>query len=258
MITKLLKDIVGIYKVVGFYLLMKWTFYLFINVFKILQQKNLEPADKAMGNGPIKVRFNNKTALLSGLQVFSGIREIWVRDCYLSTYLNFNDDKLVVDLGANIGVFTQLALSQNSELEIISVEPNYRLLRDLENSVKNNGWNDRVRTIRSFLGTKTDIQKQAINNESYRDVKFISEDEFIKRFSIQKIDFLKIDIEGSEFSFINQNSKLLLISKKIAIEIHENGGDVQAFINYLQFNNFTVHSIKWARGGCVLLATRNI
>ncbi len=256
MIKKLYFDIVGIYSVVGIILLLKWIFFLFIKFPEIIKVKNLEPADICIGSGPVKVKINGRSAFLSGTKVFSGIREILVRNCYLSKFLNFTNDNLVVDLGANIGIFTQLALSQNSKLKTISVEPNYKLLKQLEDSVACNNWSERSTTLKAFLGTKTSTQENALETEAYKDTNFMSELEFINKFSIVMIDFLKIDIEGSEFAFINDKSRLLDMCKKLAIEIHEDSGNIDSFIGYLNKKNFNIHSIEWARGGCVLLASR--
>lgn len=257
MINKLFFDIIGIYRVVGVGLLLKWLFFLVIKFPEIIKVKNLEPADKCMGNDFIKVTREGKSAYLSGHQVFSGIREIWVRDCYLSKFLDFTNDKLVVDLGANIGIFTQLALSQNSKLKTISVEPNYKLLRNLKSSVERNKWSERSFTLEAFIGSSTNVQLSAMKTDAYKNAIFMSDLEFIDKFSIKEIDFLKIDIEGSEFSFIDKESNLLKICKKLAIEIHENGGKIDCFISYLEKNNFNILSSEWARGGCVLLASKN-
>ncbi len=256
MLKKLIRDLIGLYKIVGFTKTIKWLIFIFIQLYEVLKNKNLEPADKLMGTGPIKVRMNKKSASLSGVQVFSGIREIWVRNCYLLNYFNFDNDELVVDLGANIGVFTQLALSQNSKLKTISVEPNLRLLKCLQKSVENNGWSERSSTLRSFIGHKTKTQITGQTTKNYKGVNFISENDFIKRYSIKKIDFLKIDIEGSEFAFINSKSKILDLCNKLAIEIHEHAGDIASFIESLKLRKFKVHSIDWARGGCILLASK--
>ena len=74
--------------------------------------KNLQPADRALGIGPYHVRRGNAIATLKCNNVISAIREIWVRDVYLKNdFLKIPDEGIVVDLGANVGNFSVLALS---------------------------------------------------------------------------------------------------------------------------------------------------
>lgn len=257
-LIKVISDIKNIFYTVSFITAIKWIFNLFFYFKDILKKRNLEPADIKMGNGPIRVWRGKVKANLSGHQIFSGIREIWVRDCYLfRNILKFNDNGLVVDLGANIGVFSQLALASNKTNRVIALEPNKMLINDLINSVKNNNWQGRIKTLNNFIGKETEIQKSASLTENYRQAKYIDELEFIESNKIDIIDFLKIDIEGSEFSLLNKRNGLLARANQLAIEIHTNGGDVEIFINYLKGIDYCIHHQVHHRGGVVVLATKN-
>ena len=80
-----------------------------------------------MGPGPYDVRLGAARARLFGEQVISGIREIWVRDVYLNRgILSIAPDATVVDLGANAGNFTMLALAHGSGVRCVSVEADPR------------------------------------------------------------------------------------------------------------------------------------
>ena len=55
-IIKVILDIKNIFRVVSFFIALKWIFNLFYCFIDILKKRNLEPADIKMGNGPFKVR----------------------------------------------------------------------------------------------------------------------------------------------------------------------------------------------------------
>ena len=256
-IIKVILDIKNIFRVVSFFIALKWIFNLFYCFNDILKKRNLEPADIKMGNGPFKVRRGKAIANLSGHQIFSGIREIWIRDCYLyRNILEFNDNGLVVDLGANIGVFTQLALASNDTNRVIALEPNKMLINDLVVSVQRNNWQERLKTFNNFIGKETEIQKSASLTENYHQAKYIDELEFIESNKIDTIDFLKIDIEGSEFSLLNKRDGLLARANQLAIEIHSNGGNVELFKNHLKEIDYFIHHQEYHRGGVVVLARK--
>ena len=79
--------------------------------------------------------------------------------------------------------------------------------------------------------------------------------EFIELNKLSRIDFLKCDIEGSEFDLINDTS-LLEITKQLAIEIHDSAGDRNIFIDKLKQLGFSIGPIKDDPGGCIVLAKR--
>ena len=87
------------------------------------------------------------------------------------------------------------------------------------------------------------------------DAEFISQKKFIELNNLRKIDFLKCDIEGSEFDFIN-NTSLLEITQQLAIEIHDHAGNRDGFIEKLVQLGFQIGPTKNDPGGCVLLAKR--
>jgi len=147
-ISKIAKDTVGIARVCGAAVAAKWVGHIVVNLPTVMESKNLQCADRAMGNGPFNASRDKSQALLTGSQVFSGLREIWVRDVYLKeNFLGVPDGALVVDLGANLGVFSALALAQNSSARVIAVEPSVRLLTSLEKYIAANGWSTRVAAI---------------------------------------------------------------------------------------------------------------
>src|ERR1700734_723266 len=107
-------DALGISRVCGLTTAVRWLGCIAMTMPQCRQTRNLQPADRRMGDGPFSVARSGARARLGGPQVFSGIREIWVRDVYLrGDYLRIPRGASVVDLGANMGNFTCLALAQH-------------------------------------------------------------------------------------------------------------------------------------------------
>jgi hypothetical protein len=82
-LLKIAVDAAGIAKVCGISVALKWLSLILINFPAVARSGNLQAADRAMGKGPFQARRAQSRAILIGTQVFSGLREIWVRDVYL-------------------------------------------------------------------------------------------------------------------------------------------------------------------------------
>jgi FkbM family methyltransferase len=225
-----LSDFIGLIRVCGLVVAAKWLLAIGLNITSCIKVRNLQPADIAMGIGPFRVRFGKAHAFLTGERVISGIREIWVRDAYLGNgFLSIPPDAMVVDLGANMGNFTLLALAHDPNVQAICVQPGKAENKKREQQLKLNGWQNRVRNCPYFIGGETEKHTLAMNSEDYADSSFITEDEFVQKFDLTKIDFLKCDIEGSEFELFHKDSLLLNMSRQLAIELH---GDARCRENF--------------------------
>jgi len=147
------------------------------------------------------------------------VNEIWTQDCYLTCLINKGDR--VLDIGAHIGVFSALALTRTSE--VIAYEPlkaNFDLLKanaskaelhQLAVSFDGTTKNKRIRLKAFNLGAGD------LNEQEGEEVECVRFDDLLAK----PIDFLKIDIEGSERGLLFHPEWLAKV-KIIAIEIHQN------------------------------------
>jgi FkbM family methyltransferase len=228
----------------------------------IFRRKDLQPADIAMGEGPFLIRFSRhvKPFKIFGKGAISGVREMYVRDTYLRCgRLRIADGDTVVDLGANMGNFTNLALAHGEHVRVVAVEPSDMMNAVFNRSVSlNNGHIDRVVLIRAFVGTGVDKHNNLVTQDAaYMDAPWMSEKEIIESGKLSTINFLKCDIEGGEFGLLNKNSKLLSITQKLAIEVHAFAGDVNKFLRELEQSGFIFLCQDWASDGlCTVLAER--
>ena len=255
-INQILSDFRGIVKVCGFVTAIKWLFFILLKLPQCIRSKNLQPADKTFGEGPISAKAKYGKIKLIGGQVFSGIREIWVRRVYLQDdFIRIPDIGTVVDLGANVGSFTMQALANSKSCNVIAVEPNTEFNKLLLRQIALNNFTNRVTLQRYFIGSSSETQNEMLKMPESSDAKFITQKKFIEQNNLKSIEFLKCDIEGSEFDFISDTS-LLEITKQLAIEIHDHAGNRDGFIKKLIQLGFQVGPTKNDPGGCVLLAKR--
>lgn len=256
-ITAVVGDTFGLIRVCGFGVAMRWLSKVFLNFGKCLKARNLQPADIAMGEGPFEVRLGRSKARLSGCQIVSGIREIWVRDVYLANgFLKIPEQATVVDFGTNMGNFTMLALGHGPGVKVVSVEPSSERNALYRRQVEVNGWQDRATLDRCFIGTRGDMQEELLEDKHYHGAEFVSQEEFIARHNLTKINFLKCDIEGSEFGLLNEESPILAMTDQLGIEIHDMAGDRYEFIKMLETCGFEVAPVRHHDTSCVAQARR--
>lgn len=150
---------------------------------------------------------------------------------------------IVVDIGANIGLFSLFALSKGVR-KIISVEPDKRNCAHLkqnldqfpEVTIVEEAISDKDGYIEFFTSEVSSINSTIKNDENFSKftkesiqsykVPCLSPSSLINKYNITKIDFLKIDCEGGEFAFFENLDTEFLSNKisKIVCEVHAFAG----------------------------------
>lgn len=170
------------------------------------------------------------------------IPEAVLGDEYGIRTMQFNDNDVVVDIGANVGSLSILLAKKYPNIKIYAYEAhpiNYEnLLRNIkENNVDNvYAFNKAVYSEDDYLVTinlnsdntgasnlyvNPEVHPNIYNKEHSVDVSTITLDTIIESNGIEKIKFLKLDCEGAEFEII-ENSKLIdnVPIEYLAVEIH--------------------------------------
>jgi FkbM family methyltransferase len=168
----------------------------------------------------------------------------------------------IVDAGANIGCTTAYFKKIFPKATIIAVEPddnNFNLLSEniklnkLENvyPIKAGIWNKSVR-----LGLSSDFRDgrecsltvfELDDENSSEGIEAVSLEQIRNKFSMPRIDILKIDIEGAErFLFdTEENSQRNLFGVKyLALEIHDEFGIRSQIEGQLESNGFIQYTIN--------------
>lgn len=187
------------------------------------------------------------------------------RNCTLEILHQFNnlnyynqfiskEDKVILDIGGNIGLFS-IHVSPYAE-KILTLEPtpsHFKLLTKLTSNFKNiqpinMALSNKSGTERFYTCDANSTMNSLINRgHNFFDVESISLKDLIEKNSLEKVDFLKIDIEGSEVIALNEDIINYISDKvkKVFIETH----DVMDGLGYdhrlrfgdlLQKNNYQV------------------
>ena len=173
------------------------------------------------------------------------------------------EPKLIIDVGANIGLTTVFFKSHFPNSRIICIEP------DQDNSTilkKNISVNNLDKCEVLINGIWHSDQKLQLSND-FRDglswstrviaqengeITGLSIESLLKKCQQEVIDILKLDIEGTEFELFRHSSKILPLlrqSRCIIIEVHQEFGDSSEIIEVLNQADFLTF-----RTGHLLLA----
>jgi hypothetical protein len=119
-----------------------------------------------------------------------------------------------------------------------------------------NSWEDRALILNAFVGGQTQVQDQMVSDGECSGAKRLTEDELIDRAELKHIDFLKCDIEGSEFELLTRDSRLLAMSSQVAIELHAWAGESQPFCDMLTGLGFDCRVTSFNDESTIVLARR--
>jgi FkbM family methyltransferase len=174
---------------------------------------------------------------------------------------NLKKDAVVVDIGAHIGSFSIKTSEMVPDGKIFAYEPfqeSYTLLvKNIKlNNItnihpKNVGVTDKNGSTRLYtnpFNTGANSLYNVIDSRRGPIVQTISLENVFESNGLYKIDLLKIDAEGSEYSILmNSSSELLGKIGRIVLEYHDcinQGHQIHELQKYLESNNFNVEISK--------------
>lgn len=183
---------------------------------------------------------------------FGFIGEIFERRSYTAIpEMEIGESDTVVDAGANVGAFTLFAAVHASRGRVIALEPNHALVRDLARNVKLNSLAN-VEVAHAALGAtdgtailwhaQTGSGNDSLirgNRETGEEVPTLSFPRLMELYRMDRVDFLKVDIEGAEWEALAEAPWLGKV-RRIAVEVHGEHGDTQVLQGRLRSAGFTV------------------
>lgn len=164
------------------------------------------------------------------------ITETWIHKVY-NKYFSIKENYVVMDIGANIGVFTIFAAFKARNGKVYSFEPEKETFNILKDNIQLNKLNN-VTAINKAISNKKGKRDFFISDSNVGGHSFYSSrgdrkvsietesfEGFIKENKIKKIDFLKLDCEGAEYDILyNCKDNTLKKIKHLAMETHSLNG----------------------------------
>lgn len=160
---------------------------------------------------------------------------------------------VIVDCGANIGMTSVYFANKFPSARIIAIEPeqaNFQMLLKNTENYKNihclncGLWNKstNLEVIDRGEGSWAFIVKE-VEQETTNSIKAVSVDKIMQMFGIEKIDVLKIDIEGSEKEVFEEGAEKWLPNvTTMVLELHDRvkKGCTTALINALKTRDYFI------------------
>jgi FkbM family methyltransferase len=193
------------------------------------------------------------------------VATVFLKNVY-ETHFCVNPGDTVIDVGAHIGSFSIKAAKETGPAgTVVAVEPSSENFKLLERNIGMNGFSN-VRLLNAAGGDHIGSDKLRISqrrggnsffNQGFKEVdveqvEIKTLDSVVESLKLGRVDFLKIDVEGSELNVLKGANKLLTIQHpKIAMETHPFGPSQEELINYLgnfHYNTTTESSTNTGLG----------
>ncbi len=138
-----------------------------------------------------------------------------------------------VDAGANFGLFTCQVAHNNKKVQVLAIEPNYKIIASLLKNIELNNLQQQVKVINMAVSDKMQfvsmLQPAADNIGTTQTVAGINEGLLVlssslayilEEVKIKEVALLKIDIEGNEFSILKHFPFESICIKNVIIEFN--------------------------------------
>ena len=218
--------------------------------------ENLIPSDEFKTLRSLKrfqessVTFLGKSLKFSDNEAFIGmINEIFVKKNYM--FNSENDAPVIIDCGANIGLSTIFFKQIYPKSKIFCFEPDPKIFEMLKYNLTQFNYNDIqifnkavwIKNEKLSFQTDNSLGGKIVSNEFENSINIDAID--LSSFLNQKVDFLKIDIEGAEYEVIINCKDLISKNvKNIFFEWHSfsNKGQVLgSLLSFFEKSNFRYH-----------------
>ena len=183
------------------------------------------------------------------------IEEIVLRHCYTPTPdFQVKEGMVVLDVGANVGIFTIYAASRNRTGRIVAIEPDPESFSFLRDNIRANGFAN-IQLLNAAIGANTgkgtlvednpgsvtvSTNVQGLKSATIR-IETISS--LVKALGLQKVDLLKVDAEGAEFEVIEDTSWAAVVSR-VVMEVHHPRGDYRMLVRKLSNVGYRIRTSR--------------
>lgn len=203
------------------------------------------------------IQFNKKDFIGLNEYTYFTFNEVFNTNMYY--FENNKKNPFIIDCGTNIGISVLYFKKIFPESKIICFEPDDKNFEILNQNIISQNWEKNVNVIKKGVSNRNAIVN--FTNEGHAGSKIIITDdtelnnfskieiidliEFINNQN-EQIDFLKLDIEGSEFEIVPRLNEVNSKIDRLYIEFHCVDNDYSKFFNYLlcYFSENYVYSVN--------------
>jgi FkbM family methyltransferase len=239
-LTSLTKEVFAVRRIGGGLCCARFILSILFNARKILQRRSLGPADEGMKGRNYALQAFGHPIKVDGAS-FGGAREVYGRNVYFPlSGFSLRPDDVVIDLGANAGLFTTLAALMAKK--VVAVEAQYGFIDRIHSTLLLNNCADKVSVEFGLVGPGSGLldQQGFASPEFTRTPPVVRMSELIARHELDTVNFLKIDIEGSEFDLFSNDNDWLRQVDRLAMEVHCDFGEVHDLVETLEGKGFEV------------------
>jgi FkbM family methyltransferase len=242
-IFKLFSDVRAIARVSGTPAALAFSTALAVTFPQVLRSRNLGSADRRMIGRRWRFSLQGVTVELDGC-LFGSAREMYCRQVYFPTAdFNLNPGSTVMDLGADAGLFSLLAAQAGCT--VIAVEAQGGLVEELKDLFSSHGLATSIVVENALVGSGTGVfsDPSALASAAHFDGSpppRLSMSELLAKHHVDQLDFLKVDIEGSEFDLFQSGDQWLRRVRRIAMEVHTPFGSVEHLQRIIQAQGMLV------------------
>ncbi len=180
-----------------------------------------------------------------------------------------NENDIVIDVGANIGYYTLLsAKSVGNAGRVFAFEPEPENFKLLQKNIKVNNYKNTITEnyavsntngkISLFLAKNGIVGHRIYDSDDCSDSilvnKITLDDYFTKLNLLDKINFVKIDVEGFEFGVLKGMVKIIEKSKNLKlfvefnrISLEEAGFNPKEMLDFLYERNFKIYFFNYKK-----------
>ncbi len=242
-ILKLTKDVQSIGTVSDNRTFARYLGNLMLSFPEVVRTKTVRSVNEKMKGGDCTFQISwGKSINLDG-EFFGGAREIYCHQVYFALPgFTINENDCVVDLGANAGLFTTLAAIHGRK--VISVEAQDGFIPIIESNLRKNNCFDKAQIEWGIIGNGKGVVSvddwQSRASHYRHEPPTLEMEELLKKYKVEQVDFMKIDIEGSEYALFENHPSWLKKVRRIAMEVHCKFGDANELATLFKNNGFEV------------------
>jgi len=214
-----------------------------LNIRSVLKERSLRPVDTVMSVREWTFRLQDGPAIQIPGIAFVLAREMIGRKIYeYDDRFRIKVGDRVIDLGANVGLFSVIGAARGAS--VLAIEAQSGFLKEIESLSQRNRLSNSIRIMHGIVAPGVGaISVPEIRDKASHwctEPPVVDMNTLLKTIGWDTVDFVKADIEGSEFGIMTEDSGWLDCVKRIAMEIHADYGNVFDIISCLESRGFEV------------------